>query len=770
MYHWVFRPDGRRGYHQSATERLLIMNRLPRLLLPTLLLFCLVDLSHAVPPQPASTNITVNVLGNRHSISPYIYGVNFPPDINYIQQTGATLVRWGGNASSRYNWKNFDTNAAADWYFDNRPMGDPPLYQDSTQFVSQIAAAGAAPIMTMPMLPWVAKDATSYSFSIAKYGPQCYANPYNSDDGIGIKTDCSTPITGNDPHDAHVPLLDSAGNNDPPGSVYRSQWIAALRPQFGSAPHLYDMDNEMDIWSGTHRDVHPNPAGYDEMLNTFLNESSLVKTWDPKAIRLGPVSCCWWFYWNGANNNDKAAHGGIDFLPWWLNQVYWSDKISGKRSLDIFDVHAYPDTPDTSGWTRSQKQALALRIFRDWWDPAYVSESGSINQNWATFLQPNKTIPFRIPRLRAIANANYPGTPLSFTEWNAAIAGESDFSTALADADAWGILGRERASGATRWVAADPSNPAYWSLALFRNYDGQHHAFGPISVSATNDADPDLFSSYSSLNTAGNTLTLLAINKDPQSANQAQVNLTGFNAIQVTTYTLSSSNPDQIVASSPQSWTSGWTFPAYSATLLVVKGSMPQAPGAEWDLNPDVIQIPAAGMFTLQPKIVSGSATVTLTSVQSDSGITLSIQQPIVSPSQKGKIAVTAGNTSGFYHFTVTGKDSLGVTQTQSGWILVGNPAATFTKTGDNQHGPPGSQLTLAVTLNPGQSGGNAQGAPVLFTTSKGSLSSRLVTTDASGKASVVLTLPGQPGTVHVSAEGPFAVGHPDATFTETAQ
>jgi hypothetical protein len=50
------------------------------------------------------------------------------------------------------------------------------------------------------------------------------------------------------------------------------------------------------------------------------------------------VSCCWWFYWNGANNNDKAAHAGNDLLLWWLNEVYWQDKIAGTRSVDLFDI------------------------------------------------------------------------------------------------------------------------------------------------------------------------------------------------------------------------------------------------------------------------------------------------------------------------------------------------------------------------------------------------------------------------------------------------
>jgi hypothetical protein len=131
---------------------------------------------------------------------------------------------------------------------------------------------------------------------------------------------------------------------------------------------------------------------------------------------------------------------------------------------------------------------------------------------------------------------------------------------------------------------------------------------------------------------------------------------------------------------------------------------------------------------------------------------------------------VTAGTNPGFYHYTIPSTDTTGVAQQQSGWILVGNPPASLTKIGDKQKGAVGSQLNLSVTLNPGQSGGSAAGGTIFFTTSAGSLSSRIITTDSSGKAAVVLTLPSTAGAVHVTAEGQYALGHPVATFTETAQ
>ena len=717
-------------------------------------------------------NVTVDALSNRHAISPYVYGGAYPQDAPTITDSGLSVVRWGGNSTSRYNWKLFTNNAANDWYFEDfnyTEIGD----VDSTKFITDVKNAGSHPLMTMVMLPWVANTAENgtnghWSFSVAKYGSQCSVDPYNTDAGDGLKTDCATTLTAN-PTDANVPLLDQPGTKDPQGSVYRNQWSAALATAFGTAPHFYDMDNEIDIWGSTHRDVHPNPTAYNEMRDTFVTEARNLRGWDPKAIRLGPVSCCWWFYWNGANDNDKGAHAGVDLLPWWMNEVYWEDKIAKTRSVDLLDVHAYPDGPDTSTWTQAQKQALAARIYRDYWDPTYVSESSSINQNWATFIQPNKTIPFRIPRMRAMANMIYPGTPVSFTEWSAAFAGESDFSTALGDADAYGILGRERMYLASRWVAPVPTNPNYLALKLFTNYDGLHHSFATTSVSDTNNGDPNLFSSYAALNPAGTQMTVLVLNKDPSNTDQVSFAFNGFTPKQVTSYTLSSTNPTKIVASQTTNWSPSMSFVPYSATLLVISGST-QLPGAEWDLNPDTTQVASGGKVILQPRVTSGSATVTLGTPTSDPGISVTVTQPTLSKGHNGKITVTAGSTPGLYHYGVPSTDTNGVAQQQGGYILVGNPPAMFTKTGDNQKGKAGTQLTLGVTLNPGQSGGSAAGGTVFFTASAGTLANRIVDTDSNGKATVVLTLPSTAQTVHVTAEGQYALGHPVVTFTETAQ
>ena len=750
------------------------------------------EVSATPAASSASVHVTVDVLTNRHPISPYVYGGAYPKDGATITDSGMSVVRWGGNATSRYNWKTQTSNSANDYYFSDYTytgIGD----SDSVKYIQDVKAAGGSPLMTMVMLDWVSRgdpangtgNGQLYSYSVAKYGAQCAVRPDNSDAGNGQKTDCSTNVTGNDFNDAHVNIFDDTSTACPSSAkapcVYRKDWATALATAFGAAPHFYDMDNEIDIWGGTHHDVHPNPSGYEELRDTYLRVARGLKTWDPAAVRLGPVSCCWWFYWNGANGNDKGAHAGNDFLPWWLNEVYWQDQIAGTRSLDLFDIHAYPDGPDTSTWTLAQKQALAVSIYRDYWDPTLVSPSGTIDQKYTTNIQPNKTIAFRIPRMRAIVNSTYPGTPLAMTEWSAEFAGASDFSTALGDADAYGTIGRERVYLASRWTAPDPANPNYLALKLYTNYDslGLHHGFATTSVSDTNDGDPNLFSSYAAVDATGKTLTVMVLNKDPKNPVTAQLTTNDFTPSSVVTYTLAANAPTTITKATP-AWSSTMTFAPYTATLLVITGTSATTPASSWDLNPDTTMVAAGGTVTLQPTITSGTANVSLGSAQSDNGITVTVTQGNLTTSQNGTITVVAGNTSGFYHYSVQGTDS-GATQTQGGWIVVGNPAATLAKTsGDVQTGPKGSTLPtpLTVTLTPGSSGGSNTGASILFTASAGSLSTGtssgskvIAVTNSSGIASVTLTLPSTAEGVTVTAEGPYGLGHPVApTFTETSQ
>jgi hypothetical protein len=772
---------------------------------------------------PGSTSAAVNIdpLSNRHQISPYIYGIN-TTNSNNIAGMLPSLVRFGGNATSNYNWKLFTYNAGGDYYFEDFGLGNTGgLIADSVQLTSTTVSDGSHMLTTMPMLGWVAKQAEqgsslpNWSFSVKTFGTQCSTDSYNPDAGNGKKAgssgNCSTstqPVTSNAVTTAYYPLVDTAsecpsGTSDGTTCIDRQAWAQAQATAFGSSTcavpystiadcHFYDMDNEPEIWDGSHMDVHPNHPGYTELSNLFVTEANALKNWDAQAVRFGPITCCWNFLWTaGPSGDDKNAHAGIDYAPWWLNQVNWLDQINGTRSLDVFDIHAYfGDNIDNSGYTNPQLRAEVAKYVRTYWDPAYYN-SGD-DADWITTTQPNRGVTFLIPRLKALVNATYPSTPLSFTEWESFF-DEWEFATALSDADAFGVMGREGLSFSTRWGGPDQTDsnsnephPNYYSFQLWTNYDGAKHGFGTLSISDQSPSiSPDLFVSYAALDATGTKLTIMVLNKDPGNTANVTFNLNGFKASTYKAYTVGSTNPSSIVASSSTSWSATQTFAPYSITLLVVSGTQNPAPASEWYLNPDDLMIPASGTGTLNPKIMSGTANVTLSSAVFDAfeGApactgTLTMTNPTITPSTPATITVNPGSTQGFCHYTVTGNDGTS-TQTEGGWIVVGKPAATLATTGgNNQSGSAGTALSqpLAVTLSSIPSGFTNTGAGILFTTSAGTLSngttsgsSVIAQTNSSGVASVTLTLPSSKGTVTVTAQDQFALGGAMVTLTETA-
>lgn len=765
--------------------------------------------------SPGSTNVAVNIdtLANRHFISPYIYGIN-TSNSNNVSGLSPGLVRWGGNQTSNYNWKTFTYNAGADWYFSDFGLSNQNgNMNDSVGMVSYTVGTGSHMLTTMPTMDWVAKESGHWSFPVSKFGAQCKTDPWNSDAGNGQKPDCKTRVTTGPLTDAYYPLVNTASDCTTGNCVYRDEWAKALAAAFGSGTchvpyypitscHFYDLDNEPEIWDGTHNDVHPDHPGYTELADVFETIGSKLKTWDPNAVRFGPVTCCWYFYWTaGPPGDDKYAHGGIDFLPWWLNQIYWLDQINGARTLDVFDVHAYGGIAvDTSGYTNSQKRAAAGNLYRTYWDPTYTIPSN--NADWITTTQPNRAIQFQIPRLKALANAIYPGTPLSFSEWEAFVVPESewDFSTALSDAEAYGVMGREGLGFSTRWGGPDSTDdntnqphPNYQALRLYTTYDGAKHGFGTLSISDQNNSTPDMFSSFAALDASGTTMTIMVLNKDPNNSANVNFTLTGFNASTYRAYTLASTNPGSITPSASTAWSATQSFAPYSITLLVVSGTETSKPASEWYPNPDDLMVPASGTGTLNPQITSGTTPVTLTSAVFDSFAgapacngSLTINNPTITPLQTAAITVNPGSNPGFCHYTLTATDGT-ATQTKGGWIVVAKPSASLAVTsGNNQTGNAGNVLPqpLTVTLSPGQSGGSAGGASVFFTTSAGSLqnvqvgseevftgSKVIAVTNSSGVASVTLTLPPTPGTqVQVTAEGPYGLGHPVVTFSEKTQ
>ncbi|HEY8903688.1 MAG TPA: glycoside hydrolase family 44 protein, partial [Chthoniobacterales bacterium] len=255
--------------------------------------------------NPAAT-ITVDVGANRHAISPFIYGANWA-DQTTVSNLNLTANRRGGNATSNYNWQVNATNHAADWYFESLTDSDgstPSAGPDA--FITATKAAGGEPMITIPLMDWIAKlganRAGLSSFSIAKYGAQTSSDPWFTDAGNGVKASDGTNITGNDPNDAYVPN----------SSSIQQAWVQHLVSKFGSSNgsgvKFYIMDNEHGVWPAEHRDLMIQGLTMETIRDKIIDYAGKVKAVDPSAQIVGPEEWGWPNYFLSSYDTSVAGN------------------------------------------------------------------------------------------------------------------------------------------------------------------------------------------------------------------------------------------------------------------------------------------------------------------------------------------------------------------------------------------------------------------------------------------------------------------------------
>ena len=541
-----------------------------------------ITLTGSSAPNPTVT-IAVDAGSGRHTISPLIYGVAYGSTAA-LADLNCPLNRMGGNNTSRYNWQLNADNKGSDYFFESIGDADPTPGKRGDDFIRQSRAGGAQAMLTVPMIGWVAglgpnRNKRS-SFSVMKYGAQQQTDPYFPDAGNGILTG-GLAVSGNDPSDADVPA--DAG--------FQAGWVNHLLSTWGTAAggglSYYLLDNEPSLWHVTHRDVHPQGETMQEEADDILAYAGAVKTADPSALTVGPEEWGWsGYFYSGADQQylaahnyqghpDKDAHGGMDYLPWLLQQMHQNDTVTGTRLLDVFSVHFYPQGGEFSDDTSYATQMLRNRSTRQLWDPNYVSES------WIA-----DTVQL-IPRFKGWVSEYYPGTKTALTEYN--WGAEGSINGATTQADVFGIFGREGLDLATRWTTPDPSTPTYLAMKLYRNYDGLKSGFGNVSVSDTAPT-PDAVSSFAAVRSLDGALTVMVVDKSLSGTTPVTVSLANFTGgATAQAWQLTAANTITRLADTSVSGNAiTATLPAQSVTLFVV----PAAPAP----RPAVYDLYAAGL------------------------------------------------------------------------------------------------------------------------------------------------------------------------------
>ncbi|HEX4439370.1 MAG TPA: glycoside hydrolase family 44 protein [Thermoanaerobaculia bacterium] len=525
------------------------------------------------PPPPTPVAVTVDPDLDRHPISPLVYGVAFA-DTGNPAALRYPLNRWGGNSTTRYSWQDDIANHASDWFFYNiESQPDPGTLPDGSTadlFVDGTRADGGEVLLTVPLIGWTPRDRVRrWGFSVAKYGAQqstectVTGNPpwCQPDAGNGNHAN-GTPITGNDPSDTSRTI-------DP---SFVTAWMDHVAGRVGNAEsggvRLFALDNEPDLWNSTHRDVHPAPLSYDEIWQRTVDYAGAIKAHDPAALTLGPVPWGWcayfWSALDGCSDGgaDLAAHGGVHYLEWYLQQVHDYETANGVRLVDYLDVHYYPQAANVALTDDESAGAVRLRSLKGLYDPSYVDES------WIG--QPVRLI----PRLKEWIAARAPNTKLAITEYT--WGGDTGISSAIAQAEALAIFGREGVDLAARWVAPTAGSRVEDAFRLYLDYDGAGSRVTGETARAVS-ANVDDVGAYA-IAGAGNRLFLLLFNKATGSR-EADVALPETLHWRARTWGFDAATPlGQGADATPSNGAFALTLSARSATLVAASRDFTDVP------------------------------------------------------------------------------------------------------------------------------------------------------------------------------------------------
>ena len=489
-------------------------------------------MSDTEEPEPeivGQAAITIDTGADRVAISPYIYGSNQdrPSDT-------WTVRRLGGNRLTGYNWENNFSNAGSDFqHFSDRFLLSNAGIPDSeaeepgrvvTFFHDQSLQMGASSIITLQMAGYVSRDDDG-AVSAGQTAPSSRWVPVQP--------------RKNAPFDLMPDLTD--------GVVYMDELVNFLVQRYGDATapngvRWYSLDNEPALWAHTHPRIHPEPVGAAELVQRTIDLASAVKDVDPNSEILGPALYGFAAYLSlqDAPDWNQVNQGYTWFIDYYLDQLRQAEQATGRRLVDVLDVHWYPEARGDNRITDNNATTPAdvtarLQAPRTLWDPTYT-ETSWIADCCGTYLP-------ILPTLRQAIDTYYPETKLSITEYN--YGGGHTISGGLAQADVLGAYGKYGVYIATLWgIEADD---AYTSAAykLYRNYDGSGGTYGDTSVRATTD-DRENTSVYAAIEGDDTgTLHVILINKNQQGALEMQIDIessTAYSSGEVWTFNAQSSS------------------------------------------------------------------------------------------------------------------------------------------------------------------------------------------------------------------------------------
>lgn len=454
-----------------------------------------------------SISVKIDVSAGHKPISPYIYGINSETSfsgltVNAIKQSDPRLssYNWETNFSNSAEGENSSNDNALVKSYPADRQREPALYTDN--LVSKAKRYGIpSRYVTLQMMGMAAADSAGVV--------------YPSDGAARWKQVFFRK------HDSFSSEPDIAD-----GAVYMDEYVSFLANKYGYAVdggiNGYFLDNEPENWSELYPAAAARKITSDELIERSAELAEAVKRIDPTALVYGPSISGIEAFINLKNPDDwdKHAQEYSWFIDYYLMGMKRASEAAGTRLLDVLDIHYHTEAtngllePVING-TDNFSNNTRLQAPRILWDSTYT-------ENSAIAIMHNQHIPL-IPTLEASINMYYPGTKLSFSEYN--FGGGDYISGGIAVADALGIFGEYGVHMACLKPNSEDTSYQKSGINIYTNYDGNGGSFGNTAVRSDNGGDI-MSSVYASINGNDETsLKVLLINKNQSKVKSADIRI-----------------------------------------------------------------------------------------------------------------------------------------------------------------------------------------------------------------------------------------------------
>ena len=485
------------------------------------LLILIFEISNAQTVQ-----ITVNANSGKRQISPYIFGKNnvLPStflnngtniEITKANEAGIRIVRQsGGNNSTKYNWR-LKLSSHPDWYNNVYTNNWDAAAKNLTDKMP-----GVQGMWSFQLLGKVAAN-TNNNFPDWNYNQSKWWD--------GVNQNLAGGGTVN-PTGTNKALVD--GNPD----LYLTDWpadstVGILDHWFGKDDLGYDstfyrywsMDNEIEIWSGTHDDVMKTQIPAEEFMQLYFKVAKAARAKYPGIKLSGPVPANEWQWYR--YGSDAISYNGRKYcwLEYFILRISEEEKASGIKLLDILDIHYYPG---------SSEAAKLVQFHRVFFDKNYIYPEANgvktVNGGWDN----NQNKEYILARCNAwLTKYMGPEHGIKFGVT------ETGLNTSDANIQAsWyaSTMGEFMKNGVEIFT------PWSWTAGMWETV----HLFSRYSQEFIVDAvssDETYVSAYPTVNTTSDSMTIFLVNRHLTATKELQIDVRDFTikneAIQL--YTLS---------------------------------------------------------------------------------------------------------------------------------------------------------------------------------------------------------------------------------------